>query len=135
MCSEEKSTDIMVKKKYDHSKTLVKLLACAVCYRGDYYDNKAVKRIDTGLQQCQYCRTEYKVVFKHNDACGIKLTITIWKDLGRGPKSEEWEGHLRETCTGIILEVFPLKLNPRKERLLQALKVGCTETGYGDQTL
>lgn len=76
-----------------------------------------------------------KVVFKHNDACGIKLTITIWKDLGRGPKSEEWEGHLRETCTGIILEVFPLKLNPRKERLLQALKVGCTETGYGDQTL
>ena len=49
----------------------------------------------SGLQQCRYCRTEYEAVFKHGGDCRIKFTITIWKDLGQGPETEEWKSHLR----------------------------------------
>jgi hypothetical protein len=45
------------------------------------------------LQQCRYCRTEYKAGFEHDDGCTIKFTITIWKDLGQGPEAEEWKAH------------------------------------------
>jgi len=46
------------------------------------------------LQQCRYCRTEYTAGFEYDDGCTIKLTITIWKDLGQGPEAEEWKAHL-----------------------------------------
>ncbi|PMD54134.1 uncharacterized protein K444DRAFT_539965 [Hyaloscypha bicolor E] len=45
------------------------------------------------LQQCRYCRTEYTAGFEYDDGCTIKLTITIWKDLGQGPEAEEWKAH------------------------------------------
>jgi hypothetical protein len=45
------------------------------------------------LQQCRYCRTEYKAGFEHHDGCTIKFTITIWKDLGQGPEADEWKAH------------------------------------------
>jgi hypothetical protein len=44
------------------------------------------------LQQCRYCRTEYTAGFEY-DGRTIKLTITIWKDLGQGPEAEEWKAH------------------------------------------
>ncbi|PVH80037.1 hypothetical protein DL98DRAFT_209943 [Cadophora sp. DSE1049] len=46
------------------------------------------------LQQCRYCRTEYKAVFEHGNGCTFKFTITIWKDLGQGPEGEEWKAQL-----------------------------------------
>ncbi|KAH8652668.1 hypothetical protein BGZ60DRAFT_419999 [Tricladium varicosporioides] len=45
------------------------------------------------LQQCRYCRTEYKTEFEHDDGCTIKFTIIIWKDLGPGPETKEWKAH------------------------------------------
>jgi hypothetical protein len=45
------------------------------------------------LQQCRYCRTEYKAGFEHDDGCTIKFTITVWKDLGQGPEAKEWKAH------------------------------------------
>jgi hypothetical protein len=45
------------------------------------------------IQQCRYCRTEYKASFEHDEGCTIKFTITIWKDLGQGPEAEEWKAH------------------------------------------
>lgn len=47
------------------------------------------------IQQCRYCRTEYKAGCRHDDSCTIQFAITIWKDLGQGPESEEWRPHLR----------------------------------------
>lgn len=44
------------------------------------------------LLQCRYCRTEYKISFKHN-CCAIEFIITIWKDLGKGPQAKEWKAH------------------------------------------
>lgn len=45
------------------------------------------------IQQCRYCRTEYKAGFKHDGRCTFKFTMTIWKDLGQGPEAEEWKAH------------------------------------------
>jgi F-box domain len=50
--------------------------------------------LSSEIQQCRYCRTEYKVDFKHDDGCTIRFTITIWKDLGQGPEAEEWKAHI-----------------------------------------
>jgi hypothetical protein len=45
------------------------------------------------LQQCRYCRTEFKAGFEHDVGCTVKVPITIWKDLGQGPETEEWKAH------------------------------------------
>ncbi|EPE29818.1 hypothetical protein GLAREA_00978 [Glarea lozoyensis ATCC 20868] len=47
--------------------------------------------ISSELQQCRYCRTEYKVDFEHDNSCKIKFAITIWKKLGQGPEAEDWK--------------------------------------------
>lgn len=54
---------------------------------------KTSRDLCSELRQCRYCRTEYKAVFKHDDGCTIKFTVTIWKDLGQGPEAEEWKAH------------------------------------------
>ncbi|KUJ12494.1 uncharacterized protein LY89DRAFT_722097 [Mollisia scopiformis] len=46
------------------------------------------------LFRCRYCLTEYQASVKHEVDCTMKLTITVWKDLGQGPDFEEWKAHL-----------------------------------------
>ncbi|KAH7419547.1 hypothetical protein BKA64DRAFT_716003 [Cadophora sp. MPI-SDFR-AT-0126] len=46
------------------------------------------------VQQCRYCRTEYKAEFEHGNECTMKSTFTIWKDLGHGPETEEWKAQM-----------------------------------------
>ncbi|KAN0119453.1 hypothetical protein V8E51_001661 [Hyaloscypha variabilis] len=57
--------------------------------------NEASRDLCSELHQCRYCRTEYRAGFEHDDGCNIKFTITIWKDLGQGPETEEWRAHFR----------------------------------------
>jgi hypothetical protein len=78
--------------------------------------NKASWDLCSELQQCRYCRTEYQAGFKHDDGCTIKVTITVWKDLGQGPEAEEWKAHFPlenfsfpqpiQFCGGEIASVF-----------------------------
>ena len=62
-------------------------------------ENSTIKKtswdVCSELQHCRYCRTAYKAGFKHNSSCTIIFTITIWKDLGQGPESEEFKAQLR----------------------------------------
>lgn len=65
-----------------------------------HYENSIVKmkkeswKICSEVQQCRYCRTEYRASFKHNAGCTIEVIITIWKDLGQGPEAAVWKAHL-----------------------------------------
>ncbi|TVY83237.1 hypothetical protein LSUE1_G001187 [Lachnellula suecica] len=45
------------------------------------------------LHQCQYCRTEITADIQHPDNSTFDLIITVWKDLGQGPETEEWRAH------------------------------------------
>ena len=60
-----------------------------------FWNGTNIKKISwdlcSELQQCVYCRTEYKTGLKHGFSCTFKFTITIWKDLGQGPEGEEWK--------------------------------------------
>ncbi len=37
--------------------------------------------------------TENRFSFEHGDGYAVKISFTIWKDLGQGPDSEEWKAH------------------------------------------
>lgn len=63
-------------------------------YETNTSDKKISWNIYSGFQRCRYCRTEYKASFEHNNNCTIKFTITIWKDLGQGPETDEWKAQL-----------------------------------------
>ncbi|CAG8958815.1 hypothetical protein HYFRA_00011766 [Hymenoscyphus fraxineus] len=51
----------------------------------------------TDLFRCSLCRTEYKADMKHESSCALRVTITAWKDLGKGPEGDVWDQHLRPT--------------------------------------
>jgi hypothetical protein len=55
------------------------------------HNNKGQR--SSGLHRCQYCPTEYKVEIKYGKGVVFSVTCTIWKDLGKGPDTEEWKAH------------------------------------------
>ena len=47
----------------------------------------------SGPRQCRSCSTIYTANFTHRAGCNMTFTLTIRKNLGRGPESKEWKRH------------------------------------------
>jgi hypothetical protein len=48
----------------------------------------------SGLRRCQYCSTEYRIVFENYGGPEYAIVITRWKVLGTDWESEVWTEHL-----------------------------------------
>lgn len=92
-------------------------------------ENSTIKKISwdiySELQQCRYCRTAYKAGFKHNNNCTIIFTITIWKDLGQGPESEEWKAQFPLQDR----RLYPQPIQFHGEEIASVFHAGGTELG------
>jgi hypothetical protein len=47
----------------------------------------------TDLQSCSYCRTEFRIDFKHYQSCGIAIICTWWKDFGDRLEGDDFKRH------------------------------------------
>jgi hypothetical protein len=65
-----------------------------ICPHHTYHNYRNPSYTNSGLQQCNHCRTEYQIDFRTHSRHVLVVYCTQWKDLGAGPDYRTWKAHI-----------------------------------------
>jgi hypothetical protein len=87
---------------------LISMLSCRIAHLNNKLEQTSCERC-SGLSQCDYCPTEFRVDFKSFAGRGNAVIVTKWMNLGAGRvrSDPKWRTHLKNMDNSkVLMETF-----------------------------